>query len=352
MKKFLKFVLIVIIILLVLILAAGVGSYFFLRNKLAQIQYEELDRQQLGINEELYNEISEDMTIEEFSEIKTVVLYGSDSRNIEDIYNDGRSDCIIIASINPTDHTLKFISIPRDTYVTVPGYGKTKINHAFAWGGEQLSMKTINQNFGLNVSEYITIGWEGVKSIIDDIGGIDLEISESELNYINKNVGYTAKNCNGDPTKVPNAGLVHLNGTQVMTHCRNRYVGSDFVRAERQRTVIQKVLEKVMQMEASEINTLVDKFLGYIKTNINIKDYTKFIPSILKYKDEYLEGVTSAQVPSTTYGRGQMIDKIYYFVGDLETCKADFKKYLFGSEKKENVPEAEELPTENTNTTN
>lgn len=350
MKKFLKFLLILIIIILILVLAVGVGGYFFLKDKLAQIQYEELDKEQLDINNDLYNEVADDISIEEFNEIKTIVLYGSDSRNIEDIYNDGRSDCIIIASINPIDHTLKFISIPRDTYVTVPKYGKTKINHAFAWGGEQLSMQTINQNFGLNVSEFITIGWEGVKCIIDDIGGIDLEISESELNYINKNVGYTAKNSNGDPTKVPNAGLVHLNGTQVMTHCRNRYVGSDFVRAERQRTVIQKVLEKVMQMEVSEINELVNKFLGYVKTNINIKDYTKFIPSILKYKDEYLAGVTSAQVPSTTYGRGQMIDKIYYFVGDLETCRADFRKYLFNSEKKQEV--IEETPNNTTNTTN
>lgn len=337
MKKGLKIFLIVLAVILILLIITGIVAFAFVKDKLNKINYEEIDTSSLSMNENLINDINSiegiDITQEEFDEIKTIAIFGSDSRNIEDTYDDGRSDCIIIATINPSNKSISLVSIPRDTYVNVPGHGKTKINHAFAYGQEQLSIKTINENFGLNISEYITVSWEAVVRIVDMVGGIDLEISEAEKDFINNGVDYTATNANGSNEKLVNSGKVHLNGTQVLVHCRNRFVGNnDFARAERQRTVITTLLQVISQKSVTEINKIIDEFLPYVKTNIDVVKYSSYIPDILKYKNEYLANITSAQVPALGEASGQYIGGIYYYVpSSYEKCKQDFIKYLYGN---------------------
>ena len=133
----------IVAISILLIFAIIFGILIFIASAtLGKIGFEKLDESQLGLNNDMYNEVSGNISKEEFDSIKNVALFGIDG---------GRSDTIIIASINQTEHTIKLISIPRDTYVSVQGYGKTKINHAYAYGKEQLALKTINENFGLNI---------------------------------------------------------------------------------------------------------------------------------------------------------------------------------------------------------
>ncbi len=337
MKKSLKIFLIVLAIILILLIIIGIIAFVFVKDKLNKINYEDLNVSDLSGNQNLINDINSiegvDITQEEFDEIKTIAIFGSDSRNIEDTYDNGRSDCIIIATINPTTKSISLVSIPRDTYVNVPGYGKTKINHAFAYGQEQLSIKTINENFGLNISEYVTVSWEAVVNVVDLVGGIDLEISEAEKDYINRGVDAQAQKFNKDNSKLTSSGKVHLNGIQVLTHCGNRYVGNnDFARAERQRTVITTLLQVISQKSVTEINKIIDEFLPYVKTNIDVVKYSSYIPDVLKYKNEYLGNITSAQVPSLEDASGQYIGGIYYFVpSSYEKCKQDFIKYLYGN---------------------
>ena len=337
MKKGLKIFLIVLAVILILLIIAGSVAFAFIKNKLDKINYEEIDTANLSINENLINDINSvegvDVTPEEFNEIKTIAIFGSDSRNIEDAYDDGRSDCIIIATINPTNKSISLVSIPRDTYVNVPGHGKTKINHAFAYGQEQLSIKTINENFGLSISEYITVSWDAVATIVDMVGGIDLEISEAEKDFINGRVDVYSKNLNKSSEKLASSGNVHLNGVQTLAHCSNRYVGNnDFERAERQRTVITTLLQVISQKSVTEINKIIDEFLPYVKTNIDVVKYSSYIPDILKYKNEYLANITSAQVPALGEASGQYIGGIYYYVpSSYEKCKQDFIKYLYGN---------------------
>ncbi len=337
-KKVKKILFVVIIIFLVIIISLGAVVYLFIQNKLNKINYEDLNIEDLSINQNILEDINsnEDINLTEnqFNEIKTIAIFGSDSRNMKDSYDDGRSDVIIIFSINPMNKKISMISIPRDTYVDIPGYGKTKINHAFAYGKEQLSIKTINQNFGLNISEYVTVNWESVATLVDMVGGIDLYISEAEKNFINRAIDYTAENSNGIARKLNTSGNVHLTGTQALTHCRNRYVGNDFTRAERQRTVITKLMEKIAQKDINEINTLIDNFLPYVKTNIDVLKYSSYIPEVLKYKNEYLSNIVSTQVPSTEQASGQMITGVYFFVpNNYEVCKKSFIEYLYGDKK-------------------
>ncbi|MBP3596054.1 MAG: LCP family protein [Clostridia bacterium] len=337
-KKVKKIIFFVLIIIFILIILTGGFIYVFIRNKMNKINYEQLNFEDLSINENILEEINSNEEISlnesELKQIKTIAIFGSDSRNVQDSYDDARSDVIIIFSVNQITKKISMISIPRDTYVNIDGHGKTKINHAFAYGKEQLAIKTINQNFGLNISEYITVNWESVAKLVNMVGGIDLYISDAEKNFINSAIGYTAENSNGNSTKLKSAGMVRLNGTQALTHCRNRKVGNDFKRAERQRNVITKLLEKISQKDLNEINTLIDNFLPYVKTNIDIMEYSSYIPEALKYKTEYLSNIVSTQVPSTSEAQGQMINGVYFFVpNSYEVCKQTFIEYLYGDKK-------------------
>lgn len=323
--------LIIFLVILSILLIIGGGLVYYVHSKINNINYEEIDKDDLEVNVNLYEEIIEesDITEEEFKDIVNIAFFGSDSR---DVYNEyaGRSDSIMIASINPVKKSIKLISIPRDTYVSIPGgYGWTKINHAYAYGKEQLSIKTINSNFGLDITEYVTIDFSGLVNIINDVGGIELEINEAEKNYINKGCINSYK-LTGNPVKyLSSSGKVTLTGEQALTHSRNRTVGNDFERASRQRDVLVALINKISKMDETKILSLVDVFLKEVKTNVNVTSYLGLLTSVISNKDEYLNNIISAQIPSEGYASGQMIDGIYYFVADLSRCKQEFVKYLY-----------------------
>ena len=316
---------IIISILLIFAIIFG-GLIYFASKTLGKIGFESLDESQLGLNDELYNEVSSNVSQSEFNSIKNVALFGIDG---------GRSDTIIIASLNQTDHTIKLISIPRDTYVSVEGHGKTKINHAYAYGKETLALKTINENFGLNVSEYVTINFKGLINIINKIGGVELEISKSEMEYINENVSESYRlSGKSNVQKLSNYGKVTLNGEQALTHSRNRTVGNDFYREERQRDVITAVMEKVSKMGLTKIIGLSDSILSEVKTNLNITECIGILTEALGNSSEYLNNIESKQIPSDEAGngsgKGQMISGIYYFVSDLDEASQAFKDTIYG----------------------
>lgn len=319
----------IIIIVILLIFAIIFGSLVFIASAtIGKIQFENIDKTQIGLNDGLYEEVSNNVTQAEFNSIKNIALFGIDG---------GRSDTIIIASINQTDHTIKLISIPRDTYVSVEGHGKTKINHSYAYGKETLALKTINENFGLNISEYVTINFKGLINIINKIGGIELEITKAEMDYINQNVALSYKiSGNSNVQKLSSYGKVKLNGEQALTHSRNRTVGNDFYREERQRDVITAVMNKVSSMGLTQILGLSDSILSEVKTNLNITECIGILTEALGNSSDYLNSVESKQIPSDAAGngsgKGQYIDGIYYFVSDLDEASQAFKDTIYGKE--------------------
>ena len=312
---------IIILVVCLMILGGVVIVPFYIWSKLSKVNYEKIDKTNLDVNKNIYEDVaktSETVTKDDFENVKTVVFFGTDSRDTYDM-SSGRSDTIIVASINPKTKSIKLISIPRDTYVNIEGYGKDKINHAYAFGGEQLSIKTINSNFGLAISEYVTIDFSGLVNVIDTVGGINIIITEEEKNYINR----------GSKTKVKSSGNVLLNGEQALTHSRNRTVGNDFERATRQRIVLEALITKIASRNVSDIMKLSDSILKEVKTNLNVTDYSSMLTNVVTNKDAYLGNMKSVQVPSTDYSTGQMINGVYYFVPDMEKSKADFYKYIY-----------------------
>lgn len=319
-------VIIAIVVIIILIITITI---FMITNTLSNMMKMELDEADLAVNNELYDELTEyGITKKEFDSIINIAFFGSDSRDLTNM-NSGRADTIMIISVNPTKKSIKMISIPRDTYVNVPGYGNTKINHSYAYGQEQLAIKTINSNFGLNITEYVTINFEGLINVINAVGGVDINISKEERDVLNEYLKDSYQIMGKEYVPMTEYGDVHLNGEQALAHCRDRYVGSDFTRAERQREVLTEVMGKISQKSFGEMLDLVDIFLQQVRTNINVSEYLGLAASAFTNKDDYMNNIISAQVPSTDYGKGDYIDGVYYFVADLDTCKKDMYEYIY-----------------------
>ncbi len=311
-------VIIVMVIILILIITSTV---LFVWSKLSKIEVEKIDKSNLSVNANLLDDVNDKIkdTISktEFDKVINVVLYGSDSRNM-DSYN-GRSDTIMICSINLNTKKINLVSIPRDTYVEVEGYGKTKINHAYAYGGEKLALKTLNSNFNMNLTEYVTVNFDGLVDVIDTVGGINMNISKEEMQYINARCY----------TRVENYGDVVLYGDQALIHARNRTQGNDFSRASRQRDVVQALIKKISNLGLSEIIKLSDKLLPLVKTNINVTDYIGTLTDILKDREIYLSNINSYQVPTDEYAESQIIRGMYYYIADLEKSTTKLYEILY-----------------------
>lgn len=321
-KKRRKIGTIIFIIILLIIIASGITVGGFVAGKLGNLNVQEIDTSDLAVNNELYNEVSDILSKSEFNDIITIALFGTDSRDSSNM-SVGRSDTIIVASINPKFKTIKLISIPRDTYVSVPGHGKTKINHAYAYGGEALAIKTINENFGLSITEYATIDFSGLIHIINDIGGIEINITKSEMEYINSHVHESYQITGKATKKLTTYGNVTLTGEQALTHSRNRTVGNDFERAGRQREVLESIMNKIAKMGTSKILDMSDTLLKEIKTNINVMDYVGVLTDVLMNSNSYFGSITSIQIPSTEYGKGDSSSGTYYFKADSEKMRQD-----------------------------
>ena len=309
---------IILLIILIVILGCIFAGYLFIKSKFDKMTYKPLDEADLGI--ETVEEEPEKPKVQVDDKIK-FVIFGSDSRDTEDSYA-GRSDTIIIVVINNVDKSINLISIPRDTYVNVPDYGMTKINHAYAYGQEQLSIKTINSYFGLDLTQYMTIDFSGLVNSIDRVGGVELTLDQDEVNFINQRV--SAEN------QIAGAGTVTLNGTQALAHSRNRYVGNDFTRASRQRTILIALMNKVSKLSVDEILDLSDDILVNLTTNMDINKYREMFVEVASDRQDYLSNINSIQIPSTDYGYDMMLDGIYYFGFDLDRAKQDFNTYYYG----------------------
>jgi LCP family protein required for cell wall assembly len=187
-----------------------------------------------------------------------ILLIGSDAR----IGVAGaRSDSMVLLTFDRASSQIKLTSFMRDMYVAIQGHGSSKLNAAFSYGGESLLMQTLKNNFAIDVDNYITMRFESFIAVVDQIGGISLNLTQKEIDYINVEVGGVP---DGD-------GLKQLNGAQTLSHCRNRHVGNgDFTRTARQRTAIKAIFSKIKQQhDAATLAGLIGFAMGNVKTNIS-----------------------------------------------------------------------------------
>ena len=199
-----------------------------------------------------------------------VLLLGCDSYTKNDYQ---RTDSMIIVSINAAKGQVKLTSLMRDTWIPVPGSNShRKLTELCAVGGPELTIRAINESFGMNISDYALISMEGMAEIIDLIGGLDLDVTEEERKALNKGLFDLSPLSGMEPLEQSGEG-VHLNGNQATAFARIRKIDSDYVRTERQRTVLLAIADKIKNgASAGTLLTIVTTLMGYVDTNLSLTE--------------------------------------------------------------------------------
>ena len=225
--------------------------------------------------------------------IKNIALFGVDSRSNS---FSGRSDVIMILSVDNRHGKLKLTSILRDSEVSIDGYGYDKITHAYAYGGPELAIKTLNQNFNLDIRNYVTVNFYQMAEIVDAFGGVDIQLTAEEVYSLNENLWNLSQESPGSVVSsdfIPNVngeidlingpyqdGEYHLNGNQAVAYARIRHLDSDNVRASRQQTVLQALLTSLKKKNIFQLPGLVRKVFSVCETSLNVGDMLGMSPIV------------------------------------------------------------------------
>lgn len=216
------------------------------------------------------------------SDVINILICGEEAIND----NRGRTDSIMIATINQKDNKLCLTSIMRDTYVKIPGFSDNKINAAYHNGGMKTLVQTIKENFGISVDGYVLVNFDSFQQVIDAIGGIDIELSEEEVRYLNS-TNYISNTAYHNLT----VGVNHMNGNQALGYARVRYVNKDgnvgdFARTLRHRTVMTAIYQKMMSKSTLDLVAMLPKILPLLTTNIKKAELINYLTAGVAVRDK------------------------------------------------------------------
>lgn len=291
--KVIKITFLTIFFLFLGIIGLGMWS---VSNFIGKMEKIELDEKNLDVNQDVNKNIV------------NIALLGIDSEG-----GKGRSDSIMILTIDEIHKKLKLTSIMRDSYVQIPGMEeKDKINHSYAFGGPELAIKTLNQNFALNIQDFMAVKMESLPVIIDKLGGVDINIQQDEVDHING---------------IESSGVYTLDGEQALAYARVRYTeGGDARRTERQRNILNSIFEKLKLTPLEEYPSIISEFLPYIQTSL---DTGEIISLATVFAALIPNGLEQARFPRDKDLNNIEVNGIYYLDFDSEVVRNEVKKYIF-----------------------
>ncbi len=257
--------------------------------------------------------------------IFNLLLVGVDT---DDAALRGRSDTMLLASFNARTGEMRLISFMRDTYVKIPGKGHNKLNAAYAYGGAELLMETLETNFGVTVDGYLAVNYALMVELVDAIGGIEMTVSEDELPKLNGILEYYnyQRGVEESQGRLEKAGTHVLTGLQTMSYARIRKLDSDFVRVQRQQKVILAIYEKVCSMDLGTLTNIVLAYMDRVGTNITIAQATALVVTLLDMQ----EIVTSSlRIPCDKGYTSRMIGDTYYIVPKIAKCQEAIEEFLY-----------------------
>ncbi len=238
------------------------------------------------------NKILGDSQLLQDSKVLNIMLFGEDNKG-EDEH--GRTDTMILLSIDNTHKKLKLTSFQRDTYVYIPGHGYNKINASYTLGGAPLSIQTIEANFGVKIDRYAIVDFDSFIDIIDTLGGIEMEVTQDEIDYINYQM-YKNEQSDGNPATITAApGVVKLTGQEALWYARDRGLtkgeddneigidGDDWDRTSRQRKLIEKMISDLRGSDLGKIISIVNSVGPKITTNLKKDEITALVSHALTY---------------------------------------------------------------------
>lgn len=232
----------------------------------------------------------DDQIKSKYTGVFNIAFFGVDARD-GSLGRGNRSDTIMLCSIDMDSHEIRLISIFRDTYLNLGNDTYNKCNTAYAQGGPEQAISMINMNTDMYVTEYITVGFKGLKEAIDALGGVELEITETELSHLNNYQSTMAAEMGVEYTPVKEAGLQNLNGLQATAYCRIRYGGGDdFRRAQRQRDVLIAMLDKAGKASIPSLTEVMNAVLPNVQTSLDVQDIIPALGMIADYEVTVSDG--------------------------------------------------------------
>lgn len=261
------------------------------------------------------------------SHIKSILLIGQDKREGQ---SRQRSDSMILATLDKDQKTISLTSFMRDLYVAIPGYSSTRINAAYAYGGMDLLDETLTQNFGVEIDGNVEVDFEVFQVLVDKVGGIDLELTQAEADYI---CGRDQSVLYPQPLRTDwdlQEGMNHLDGEQALIHARNRSIGnSDYRRTERQQEVLMAAFEKVKDLSAFSIAGLVKDVLPLVTTDLS---FTEIIGYAMDVMSIGTGDIATYRIPEDGAYTPQTISGMQVLVPDLEQNRKYLQQVLYHAE--------------------
>ena len=318
MKHFKK-VAFILIGVIVTICLSGFGYVYFKLNK-------------MYVKDEAVKSTEEQGTMVEG--ITNILLVGTDGKYIEK-WN--RSDSMMVVTIDSKNKDIRISSIARDTYVDIPGYSTEKLTHAYAYEGIDLLKEVFKVNFDLDIDKYIAVNFSSFMEIIDEIGGVVVDVPESGLESINSMIDacynyYSDKDSVGEKEYLTHAGTQRLNGYQALAFSRIRYTDSAFHREARHREVAESVYKEFAQKGVETYKKCAEIILNNTKTNISPIEMMNLAYTVLKINDKDID---QFQFPLEEYRNGHIINKQKGWVleWDKEPNLEAWHKFIFGENK-------------------
>ncbi len=301
-----------------LVTVAAIGAVI-VASKLSKINTVKLDTDKLSVSKEAKKRGSGYLN---------VALFGVDSRD-NDLDKGTRSDTIMIASLNKKTMKVKIASIYRDTLSEQEDGTLNKINAAYSYGGPEGALSVLNKNLDMNIEHYITVNFNSMIDVVDSVGGIDIDVQEDEMPYICGYVQEIMKVTGKLSPGVTEPGTQTLNGVQATAYARIRYTaGDDFKRAERQRAVLQKVVEKLQQASPAQLNKIIDKVFPEVSTNFTMTEILEYAKDAFDYElgettgfpfdktTDTLGNVGSVVIPVTMESNVKQLHSFFYGESD------------------------------------
>lgn len=317
---------IVILVIEVLVLAVMLGVLWFVTKATDEdtgIQRVEIPEEEIEVNEG----VEENENLEKY---RTIALFGLDS-TVGELKQNTRSDTIMIASINNETKEVRLMSVYRDTYLNLGNDTYNKCNAAYAKGGPKQAINMLNMNLDLDITDFAAVGFKGVIDVVDAVGGVWIDVDSAELEHINNYQISISENLKTNYVPVKTTGLQKLDGLQATAYCRIRYTaGDDFKRTERQREVLQAIMEEAKELDVASLTKIANNVFGNFYTSVDLKEVISLLSDLPSYTI-----IDEGGFPSNEFRTGATIGGIGDSVicTDLEEAVIDFHKRFFADEE-------------------
>ncbi|SCJ23377.1 Putative transcriptional regulator ywtF [uncultured Clostridium sp.] len=243
--------------------------------------------------------------------VSNILLIGSDSKNFDNV---GRSDAMMILTIDDKNKSIKLTSLVRDTLVKIPGHGYEKLTHAYAYGGAKLLLDTIEQNFKISIKDYAAVNFNSFIDLVDVLGGVEVNVKEKEIDHLNDVIVNSFNTSNKEaeePQFIRSDGKQLLNGYQALAYARIRKVDSIYERDTRQREVLKSIADKLVELPITNYPKVIKKILPYVDVNISM---SKLINLAITSKEIYNYELKQMEFPLEDYRESGRLAKDNSFV--------------------------------------